>query len=248
MHHPRSTTLRFLLTAALICASAAAWASGALPRDGIAGLGRAFPPVFGAGEVPGANLIPFKRWTAVLERVVHETPGYDEACAIRFGGRCIAAEWRQLVRNLDGRARRERIDAVNAFFNRIPYVHDPGNWGVPDYWASPLQFLSRAGDCEDYAIAKFVTLRQLGFAGDDLRIVVLDDLNLGIAHAVLVVVDGDRLLVLDNQNSRGRQFEAHPPLPGDLLDQRVPLVAAPRPLTAGRLRSPGRHSPAAPGR
>lgn len=198
MSHLRSATLRVLLTASLLCVATHALASGALPRD-LGATGRPFPAVFGAGEVPGASLTPFKRWTAVLERIVHETPAYDEPCALRFRGRCIAAEWRQLVRSLDGRARRERIDAVNAFFNRMPYIQDPGNWGMSDYWASPLQFLSRAGDCEDYAIAKFVTLRQLGFANDELRLVVLDDLNLGIAHAVLVVNDNGRLLVLDNQ-------------------------------------------------
>ena len=160
---------------------------------------RPFPSVFGAGEALGASLAPFKRWTAVLERVIHETPGYDELCAIRFGGRCIVAEWRRLIESLDGRARRERIDVVNAFFNRFPYVIDQSNWGASDYWASPLQFLARSGDCEDYAIAKFVTLRQLGFSNDEMRLVILDDLNLGIAHAVLVVTDNDRLLVLDNQ-------------------------------------------------
>ena len=88
---------------------------------------------------------------------------------------------------------------VNAFFNRLPYVIDQSNWGASDYWASPLQFLARSGDCEDYAIAKFVTLRQLGFSNDEMRLVILDDLNLGIAHAVLVVAENDRLLVLDNQ-------------------------------------------------
>jgi predicted transglutaminase-like cysteine proteinase len=198
MSHLRSATLRVLLTASLICTVTHAGASGALPRERAPALAR-FPAVFGAGEVPGASLTPFKRWTAVLERIVHETPAYDEPCALRFRGRCIAAEWRQLIRSLEGRARRERIDAVNVFFNRMPYVLDPENWGASDYWASPMQFLARAGDCEDYAIAKFVTLRQLGFGNDELRLVVLDDLNLGIAHAVLVVADGDRLLVLDNQ-------------------------------------------------
>lgn len=198
MSHLRSITLGVLLTASLLGFGWAAAANGALPRDGVQA-SRSFPSVFGAGEVAGASLTPFKRWTAVLERIVHETPAYDEPCAIRFRGRCIAAEWRMLVRDLAGRARRERIDAVNAFFNRMPYLLDSTNWGVSDYWASPLQFLGRSGDCEDYAIAKFVTLRQLGFSNEELRLVVLDDLNLGIAHAVLVVADGDRLLVLDNQ-------------------------------------------------
>lgn len=200
MPHCCRTFLRVVLTASLWASFIAPTAAEALPQPQDIGRPVAtFPSVFGAGEAPGSNLAAFKRWTAALERVIHETPGYDEACAIQFRGRCVVAEWRQLIRSLDGRARRERIDAVNAFFNRQPYIVDPVNWGAADYWASPLQFLSRSGDCEDYAVAKYVTLRQLGLTPSELRIVVLDDLNLGIAHAVLVVADGDRLLVLDNQ-------------------------------------------------
>ena len=158
-----------------------------------------FPRVFGAGEAPGASLAAFKRWTAVLERALHEGPAYDAPCTVRLGGRCTVGEWRQMLQRLAGKPRREQVDGVNAFFNRFPYVVDPSNWDASDYWASPLQFLGRSGDCEDYAIAKFVSLRQLGFANAELRIVVLDDANLGVAHAVLVVADAGRLLVLDNQ-------------------------------------------------
>lgn len=200
MTHCRRALVSAVLTASLWASFIATTAAEALPQiSGMAAAARPFPAVFGAGEAPGTDLAAFKRWTAALERLIHETPGYDEACAIQIRGRCVVGEWRHLVRSLEGRARRERIDAVNAFFNRQPYVLDPVAWGAPDYWTSPLQFLSRSGDCEDYAVAKYVTLRQLGFPPSELRIVVLDDLNLGIAHAVLVVADGDRLLVLDNQ-------------------------------------------------
>ena len=51
---------------------------------------------------------------------------------------------------------------------RTTYLEDLANYGLPDYWATPLQFLDRDGDCEDYAIAKFVSLRELGFAADEL--------------------------------------------------------------------------------
>ncbi|MFM8680835.1 MAG: transglutaminase-like cysteine peptidase [Alphaproteobacteria bacterium] len=158
-----------------------------------------FPQVFGTSETAGSSMTAFRRWGGVLERGIHEWLGYGDPCSARFGGKCVTAEWRQLVARLAEKPRRERIDRVNAFFNRIPYVVDASNWGVADYWATPLQFLSRAGDCEDYAIAKYFTLRQLGFAIDEMRIVVLDDTNLRVPHAILVVADGDRLLVLDNQ-------------------------------------------------
>jgi predicted transglutaminase-like cysteine proteinase len=180
------------------CLSAPARAVSALPGVDAAGT-PPFPSVFGAREAAGSNFSAFKRWTAVLERIVHEAPAYDEPCALRFANRCIVAEWRQMIAQLRTKSRREQIDGVNAYFNRFPYTLDLGNWGVSDYWASPLQFLARSGDCEDYAIAKFVSLRQLGFANGELRIVVLDDVNLKVAHAVLVVADGPRLLVLDNQ-------------------------------------------------
>ena len=73
------------------------------------------------------------------------------------------------------------------------------NWGVEDYWETPNEFLNRDGDCEDFAIAKYKSLRALGLGDDQLRIVVLQDLNLRIAHAVLVVLDGGKAWVLDNQ-------------------------------------------------
>jgi predicted transglutaminase-like cysteine proteinase len=158
-----------------------------------------FPAVFGAAETPSANLGAFRRWTGAIERSLHEWIGYDDPCATRFAGRCNSGEWRQLVARLADRPRREKIDRVNAFFNRMPYAVDASTWGIADYWATPFQFLGRSGDCEDYAIAKFVTLRQLGLASEEMRIVVVDDLNLRAAHAVLVVADGERLLVLDNQ-------------------------------------------------
>jgi len=172
-----------------------------LPDVALADAARArpFPQVFGASETAGSSLAAFRRWGGVLERSIHEWIGYGDPCSARLAGKCTTGEWRQLVARLSDRPRRERIDRVNAFFNRIPYVVDASNWGIADYWATPLQFMSRAGDCEDYAIAKYVTLRQLGFSSDEMRIVVLDDTNLRVPHAILAIADGDRLLVLDNQ-------------------------------------------------
>src|SRR5690606_24630750 len=74
------------------------------------------------------------------------------------------------------------------------------NWGVEDYWATPLQFFRKNGDCEDYAIAKFMSLRALGWDNEALRIVVVNDMNLRVQHAVLVVFLEDGAYVLDNQS------------------------------------------------
>ncbi|MBO6827891.1 MAG: transglutaminase-like cysteine peptidase, partial [Sneathiella sp.] len=73
------------------------------------------------------------------------------------------------------------------------------NWGVKDYWAIPKEFFPKFGDCEDYAITKYFTLRALGWKAEDMEIVILQDLNLRIAHAILVVKFEGKKMVLDNQ-------------------------------------------------
>jgi predicted transglutaminase-like cysteine proteinase len=161
-----------------------------------------YPPLFGSREVRSANLGPFQKWTWMVARQAEEHDLYDGPCTARRFNRCHLVEWRQLLRDIAALEPLAQLEAVNSFMNRAPYITDPVNYGVPDYWATPLQFLSKDGDCEDYAIAKFVSLRQLGFRSDQLRVVVVDDLNLRIPHAILVVYMADRAYVLDNQISR----------------------------------------------
>ena len=70
---------------------------------------------------------------------------------------------------------------------------------MTDYWATPREFLKKSGDCEDYSIAKFYALKELGFSGDAMRVVALKDRIRNIGHAVLAVyTDGD-IFILDNQ-------------------------------------------------
>ncbi len=158
-----------------------------------------YPSLFNSREIRGSNFTPFPKWTGVLDRQVNEGALYDGPCTARRFNRCHLQEWRALLKSLAGKDRRSQLEAVNAFMNKAPYIIDPVNYRVPDYWATPIQFLNKDGDCEDYAIAKFISLRELGWPNELLRLVVLDDLNLGIAHAVLVAyVDGEAL-VLDNQ-------------------------------------------------
>jgi predicted transglutaminase-like cysteine proteinase len=88
---------------------------------------------------------------------------------------------------------------VNKFFNKWPYRLDKANWGVSDYWETPWEFLRKSGDCEDYAIAKFYALQELGFSPDQMRIVAVRDAIRGIGHAVLAVYAKDDIYILDNQ-------------------------------------------------
>jgi predicted transglutaminase-like cysteine proteinase len=100
-------------------------------------------------------------------------------------------------RQHEGRA---RLGEINRAINlAIRPVEDIVQWGQVDVWSSPLvTFNHGAGDCEDYAIAKYVALRMAGVAAEDLRIVVLVDLH-GEGHAVTAARLDGHWLLLDNR-------------------------------------------------
>ncbi len=83
--------------------------------------------------------------------------------------------------------------------NQAKYILDIKNWGIKDYWSSPGEFYAKFGDCEDYAIAKYMALKYLGFDPANLRVVAVKDLNLKVGHAILAVYIDKRILILDNQ-------------------------------------------------
>ena len=95
----------------------------------------------------------------------------------------------------------QRLRFVNSFWNSYPYITDIKNWGKQDYWAIPKEFVGKSGDCEDYAIVKFYTLRALGVPSSAMRIVVLKDVVRKLAHAVLAVEEGGEIYILDNISS-----------------------------------------------
>ena len=102
------------------------------------------------------------------------------------------------ARTREGRARLGEINrAVNL---SIRATSDLAQHGQIDVWSTPLATLERgSGDCEDYAIAKFVALRRAGLAPDDLRIVIMHDTIRGEDHAVAAVRLDGRWLMLDNR-------------------------------------------------
>lgn len=81
-------------------------------------------------------------------------------------------EWRDEMQTMRRRSEDEQIRRINEFVNRrVLFENDQDIWGQKDYWATPLETLGRgAGDCEDYAIAKYISLRLLGVDNDKLRI------------------------------------------------------------------------------
>ncbi len=95
----------------------------------------------------------------------------------------------------------EKLERVNRFFNRLHFIDDTIHWQQEDYWATPVEFLaSNGGDCEDFALAKYFTLRALGVPEERLALTYVKAVRLNRAHMVLTYYPepGAEPLVLDN--------------------------------------------------
>lgn len=111
-------------------------------------------------------------------------------------------DWSDLIQRSGELPEKDKLTAVNRFFNaKLRFVDDQRNWGQNDYWATPIEALVKgAGDCEDYSIAKYFTLRRLGIPAEKLRITYVKALNYNQAHMVLTFYATPTAdpLVLDN--------------------------------------------------
>lgn len=120
--------------------------------------------------------------------------------------------WQKMMNDMRGaeaigaRAQEPRAESLtlrktNEFFNQIPYFNDIVHWRREDYWATPVESLSSFGaDCEDYSIAKYLSLKDLGIPIERLRITYVRAKDLGESHMVLAYYptpDADPL-ILDN--------------------------------------------------
>lgn len=163
--------------------------------------GAAFAGALFDATPPDADLHAFSFWQAVLA----DTPRDGTCGDMRH---CAPKPWTDFLATAQKLDARAQLDVVNRWVNAHPHVADAANWGVPDYWATPGEFLARGGDCEDFAIAKYFSLIRLGFAQRDLRIVIVSD-N-GSFHAVLAVHTGDDTLILDDQVADVTNLKAQP--------------------------------------
>jgi len=111
------------------------------------------------------------------------------------------ASWEDLL-NHNGITDREKLEKINSFLNKkIVFVNDADLYGVKDYWATPVEFISRgAGDCEDFAIAKYFSLKIMGVSEEKIRIAYVKALQYNIFHMVMLYYSnpGAEPLILDN--------------------------------------------------
>ncbi|MEN3374604.1 transglutaminase-like cysteine peptidase [Dechloromonas sp. ZS-1] len=105
------------------------------------------------------------------------------------------------ARRSEPKAESLTLRKMNDFFNQIPYYNDIVHWGKEDYWATPVEALSSFGaDCEDYSIAKYLSLKELGIPIERLRITYVRAKDLGESHMVLAYYPTPEAepLILDN--------------------------------------------------
>ncbi|ANW26451.1 sulfate adenylyltransferase [Vibrio coralliilyticus] len=138
-----------------------------------------------------------KYWLAALFIILASTASqalntqeqrWVEAVRNTYGDRAgkRVETWRREMEQFKGLSEREKLTEVNSFFNQLNFVNDDRLWGKKDYWATPLEFLgSNAGDCEDFTIAKYFSLLELGVSDKKLRLVYVKAITLNQFHMVL---------------------------------------------------------------
>ena len=142
----------------------------------------------------------------------------------RYGnsGAANVIAWRELLTTSSGQSEATKLKRVNEFFNqKIQFGDDIKIWGMPDYWATPLEVLGRKqGDCEDFAIAKYVTLKLMGVPSSKMRLNYVrariggPQSQIVQAHMVLSYYQApeDEPLILDNLISDIRPASRRPDL------------------------------------
>lgn len=153
--------------------------------------------LFRTMELRGKNKT-LARWQRIVNKMAAHKQQYLSN-SLPTSGKNQRKRWKQFKSTIVSASRMQQLRKVNTYFNKWPYRLDRENWGKREYWASPPEFVKKSGDCEDYAIAKYYALRELGVPASSMRIVALMDNIRRLGHAVLVVFYKGDAWVLDNQ-------------------------------------------------
>lgn len=113
--------------------------------------------------------------------------------------------WFKMMENSYNLKEAEKLHNVNGFFNLLRFIDDIKLWGDRNYWATPIEFIGvNGGDCEDFAIAKYFTLLELGVPDEKMRITMVKAVRLNQYHMVVAYYEtpGSVPLILDNLDGR----------------------------------------------
>jgi predicted transglutaminase-like cysteine proteinase len=181
---------------------------------------RQAPLLFGMETEPVAGEVAAK-WRAIEAKIDREQQVLarcrrQEACPV------VAQNLLNIVAQGTGRSGRARVGLINRAVDlAITPTSDEAQWGVADHWSSPFETLqTRRGDCEDYAIVKYVALLEAGLSHDDVKIVVLRNLLPKEDHAAVVARVNGEWLILDNRRlALVRDMEMVGSIPIFVLDE-----------------------------
>ena len=134
----------------------------------------------------------------MLERHILKMQDAESCSAVQFN-QCHLRRWQEFLLTIKPLPEIQQIKAVNKYANEKTYILDIENYGIADYWATPKEFLVNSGDCEDYAIIKMLSMKWLGYQASAMRVVVVQDTNLRVPHAVMAIENNNDILILDNQ-------------------------------------------------
>lgn len=165
------------------------------------------PPVgkdpFGLFTFRAPEGLLWRKWRGVEAAMAKEQAVLDQCRANAENCPSYAAQFLRLINAVESKSGRVKLDEANRAVNTaIRYVSDYGQHGEADRWSTPLAtFATAKGDCEDYAIAKYVALSEAGFPREDLQLVLVRDRAVRQDHAVLAAKLDGRWLILDNRHS-----------------------------------------------
>jgi predicted transglutaminase-like cysteine proteinase len=205
-------------------------------------------PLFGMETEPVAGGVAAK-WRAVEADIDRERQVLAR-CRAQEGCPAVAQNLLDIVAEGAGRSGLARVGLINRAVDlAIMPTSDEARWGLADHWSPPFETLqTHRGDCEDYAIVKYVALLQAGLSHDDVRIVIVRNLLPNEDHAAVAARVDRQWLILDNRRlALVRDTEMAGAIPEFVLDEDGArrFVSSSR---AGQGPSAGRTSPARFGR
>ena len=164
------------------------------------------------------NIFSYKVWRHVFSSVIllmaaaflyaDYSPKLNQAKIIdalynHYGERAAkrGRAWFNVLSSSHAMTEPEKLENINNFFNLLYFTNDIKLWGEENYWATPVEFLGvNGGDCEDFAIAKYFSLLELGIVDEKMRITMVKALRLNQYHMVVAYykTPGSVPLILDN--------------------------------------------------
>lgn len=160
---------------------------------------RSARPLFGMETEPVVGRLASK-WGAVEIEIDREFKALAD-CRVQKACPEPAQDLLKIIAQGGGRTGRARVGLINRAVDlAITPTSDEAQWGSEDHWSSPFETLTtHRGDCEDYAIVKYVALRQAGLSSADVKIVVVRNLFPNEYHAVAAARVEGEWLILDNR-------------------------------------------------